>query len=133
MKPEDRAPPILTGVAMNSWTIWGYVKRPESKVTTTGKALTKFCVSVPNEKRGDQDQKAAGYTYVEVTFWGDVQLAEGDVVMCHGSYYNQSYEKKDGTKGYSSGMTAKRVGICQGGKVGDVIRSADTPPEDLPF
>ena len=124
---------------MNSFTVTGFTKYVEHKVTSSGKNLIKFQVTVLNPKyKADAPNS---YTYVRCSFWGDVPLEDGMEVMVHGSFYSTTYDAKDGTKKPDFGMNAETIAVINRGRSGSLHQASTPDPisvsedvdEQLPF
>jgi len=98
---------------MNTIYLIGNIgKDPEIRTLDNGKKVITFSVATTDK---DKDQK-------ETTIWhnvkgwnwiADLPLNKGIEVFITGKMVNESYDKKDGTKGYSSYVLAQTVKVAQ--------------------
>ncbi len=126
---------------------------PELTYTQSGKAVCKFSVAT-NERWTSQDgQKQESTTWHNIVAWGrqgeviKEYMSKGREIYIEGRIDNRTYDKKDGTKGYTSEVVVQSFqfigsrGDYQGG--GDMPQSApseqgapsgtSSDDDDLPF
>jgi len=88
-------------------------KQPELKTTRSGKAMANFSVASTYKKEGQEDQT----TWVDVVCFdeqADVvsqRLQKGDRVCVSGRMSLETYQKKDGSTGFSLRLMADEVGL----------------------
>jgi single-strand DNA-binding protein len=101
--------------SLNQALIAGNVtKDPELTYTQSGQPLLKMSVATEHSvKKNEQWENIA--TFHNVTVWGKLaemiskKVSKGTAVTVTGRIENRSYEKQDGSKGYSSGIIADTV------------------------
>lgn len=110
----------------------GKGKDPELRYTNSGKPVLSFNSSESHSRKDENGQwQNTGHTYRRVTVWGEdaerfQNLKDGDMVEIVGREETRSYDKQDGSKGYSVEVTAdfvrlkprKNQGAQQGGYQG---------------
>lgn len=95
---------------------------PKVEFTPGGQAVCKFPVATSRKWTDGQGQKQEKTTWHNVVVWGKQAetcgqyLAKGRPVFVEGEIDNRTYEKKDGTKGYSSDIIARDVRFLGGGR-----------------
>lgn len=99
-------------------TITGTCAEPELRFTGSGKAVCSVSIAQRNSKKGpdgkwvDEDP-----TWWKVTCWEDMaenvaaSITKGTRVTVTGTPRLRSYERSDGTKGYSLELTAEEFGV----------------------
>jgi len=95
-----------------SYLIGNIGKEPETRTLDSGKKVINFSVATTDK---DKDQKETTIWH-NVKGWGwiaDLPLSKGQEVFITGKMVNESYDKKDGTKGYVSYVLAQTVKVAQ--------------------
>jgi single-strand DNA-binding protein len=113
---------------------------PELKTLPGGTVLCNFTLAT-NERRGDKDET----TWHNITVFGKQAEAvakykkKGDAVVVMGRTSHSTYEKKDGSKGYSTKVIAERVAFISTKTNGQAVvtetHAEPTDPDlaDIPF
>ena len=134
---------------VNSITVVGYLgKDPDTRFTTSGKAVCSFSVATTEKWRGDDGELKESTQWHQVVVWGKQAepcgqyLAKGRLVYVEGRIQTRNYEDKDGVKRYVTEIIARQV-KCLGGGGGEKKEREDTgrnssmapadPDEDPPF
>jgi len=127
---------------MNTIYLVGNIgKDPETRTLDSGKKVITFTLATT-----DKDQTGKETTiWHNVKGWGwiaDLPLAKGQEVFIVGKMVNESYDKKDGTKGYSSYVLAQMVKTMQKftkmasqttGTTKQELHEFNDPNSELPF
>lgn len=99
---------------MNTISISGRLTRDvELRYTQSNLACAKFSVAVDRPKR--KDGQDAGTDFVNCVVWGkqgencDKFIGKGCRVIVNGRLQTGSYQKKDGTKAYTTDVVANNV------------------------
>ena len=113
---------------------------PELRYTPQGNAVADFSLA-NNDKRGEEEVT----TWFRVTVWGkqaesvSQHLTKGRKVIVQGRVSLDTFEKRDGTQGYSLVINASTVQFLPDGKGNfpgnekPVKVSADTDEDMIPF
>ena len=98
---------------MNTIYLVGNIgKDPETRTLDSGKKVITISIATTDK---DKDGKETTIWH-NVKGWGwiaDLPLAKGQELFIVGKMVNESYDKKDGTKGYSSYVLAQTVKTTQ--------------------
>lgn len=93
----------------NSATLIGRVTRdPEAKKTPSGTDVVNFSLATNHTYKGKDGQKVETTTFHNLVAWGKqaeiiaTYVKKGQELYIRGRIDNRTYEKKDGTKGYTS-------------------------------
>lgn len=95
----------------------GTGKDPELRFTNSGKQVLSFNTSESHSKKNNQGgYDTTGYTFRRVTVWGEdaerfQSLKDGDLIEVVGREETRSFDKQDGSKGYSLEVTADFVRV----------------------
>lgn len=95
----------------------GTGKDPELRFTNSGKPVLSFNTSESHSKKNNQGgYDTTGYTFRRVTVWGEdaerfQSLKDGDLIEVVGREETRSFDKQDGSKGYSLEVTADFVRV----------------------
>lgn len=117
-------------------TIVGNIgKDPEMSASQAGKSILKFSVATSRKPRDGAEIT----TWVRVTlfgndadFWID-KLAKGDKVLVIGNYEFATYNKNDGTLGFSHDISPWGVTVERLGPPKPPTAAAGYDDEELPF
>lgn len=119
---------------MNQVIIIGRLtKDPETRYGTSGTAIAKFSVAV------DRIGKDAGADFIPVKVFGKTAenceryLGKGSQVGVSGRIQTGSYEKKDGTKVYTTEVVADRVEFLGTKRADETPDDFEQIEEDSPF
>jgi single-strand DNA-binding protein len=113
---------------MNRWVIAGHCgKDSETKYTAEGKAVTTFSVAV---SEGKQDTKRT--MWVNVTVFGDINIAKGQAVFVEGRYQDKEYTAKDGTTKRQISLIASEWNVWIPAKANKNKQDKDTDDDFIP-
>ena len=127
-------------ISINKITVGGYIGKDAETVNfKNGGQVIKFTVATT-----ERFTKKDG-TPVENTTWFNVEvfkkaesklaqyLLKGTPVYVEGRIKNETYDKEDGTKGYSTKVVAYSIQLLGAKKDSETEISGDTDTEDAPF
>lgn len=106
---------MRTAFSTNLIILQGNVTRdPEVKETSGGSTILKFGLATSYSKKVGEDFEEVTTFHNIVCFgksaeWLSTKIKKGHKVMVTGRQENRSYEKQDGTKGFSSEVIAETV------------------------
>ena len=101
--------------SVNKAEVIGHLgKDPEMKMTKTGKNVCKFSIATSERwtEGGEWKEKT---TWHDIVCWGKIaetaykSLHKGDCCRAEGPIHNRSWDKKDGTKGYRTEISAYSI------------------------
>ena len=111
-------------------------KDPEMTYTQSGKAVCKFPLATSERWTSQDGQKQESTTWHNIVAWGrqgevmKEYLSKGREVFIEGRIENRVYDKKDGTKGFTSEVIVQSFQFIggRGDYAGD--SGSDTAPTD---
>lgn len=123
---------------MNTISISGRLTRDvELRYTQSSLACAKFSVAVDRPKR--KDGQDAGTDFINCVVWGkqgencDKFIGKGCRVIVNGRLQTGSYQKKDGTKAYTTDVVANNVEFIDfkdgGGRTEKAPEQDDVSPQ----
>ena len=95
-------------------------KDPELRQTTSGKSCCTFSVATSERWTDQSGNKQESTTWHNIVAWGKQAevmkeyLSKGSQVWIEGRIDNRSYDKKDGTKGYTSEVVVQNFQFVGG-------------------
>ena len=117
--------------SLNRAIIIGHLgKDPETRQTTSGKAVCNFTVATSEGKRGTESERTEWHNVVcwdKTAETAGQYLAKGRLVYVEGRLQTRSYDGKDGTKKYTTEIVADRVLFLGGGSKGDGAKAEEHP------
>ena len=122
---------------LNSAQIIGHLGQdPETRFTTSGKAVCSFSVATTEKWKGDDGELKESTQWHKVVVWGKQAepcgqyLAKGRMVYVEGRIQTRSYDNKDGVKVYVTEIIARNVKFLGGGKDREKPAGATTTNDD---
>jgi single-strand DNA-binding protein len=117
-------------------------KDPEIRYTQSGKAVTSFSLATSEKWKGQDGQQQEATTWHNIVAWGrqaevlKEYTGKGSKLYIEGRISNRTYDKKDGTKGFTSEVVVQNFQFLDAKK--DATEPAQAAPnteadDDLPF
>lgn len=117
-------------------------KDPEIRYTQSGKAVTSFSLATSEKWKGQDGQQQESTTWHNIVAWGrqaevlKEYTGKGSKLYIEGRISNRTYDKKDGTKGFTSEVVVQNFQFLDAKK--DATEPAQAAPnteadDDLPF
>ncbi len=125
---------------MNKVILIGFIgKDSELRYTKSNQPVAGFSLATSETYKDKDGNKQEKTTWHNIVLWGkraealNPYLTKGTRVAVEGKIVNESYEKQDGTKGYSMKIVVSDVELLGKGKGKDSTPETSIPAEDENF
>jgi single-strand DNA-binding protein len=118
-------------------------KDPDTRFTTTGKAVTRFSLATSNSWTSANGEKQQATEWHSVVVWGKQGeacgqfLEKGRQVYVEGAIRYRSYDNKEGKEQHVTEVVAQKVRFLGGGngkaKEEEQLPQVDPEEDDIPF
>lgn len=129
-------------------------QKPEKRSTQTGSTVTTFSIATNNIYKDKDGEKHEDVTFHNIVVFGktadvvDQYVTKGQLIYVEGRIDNRFYDKKDGTKGFTSQVIGEKIQFGpkpQGSQnkkeestfddnlEDGIDDTSEIKPEDLPF
>ena len=127
-------------ISINKVTIGGYLGKDAETVNfKNGGQVIKFTVATTERFTKKDGSPVENTTWFNVEIFRKAEsklreyLKKGTPVYVEGKIKNETYDKEDGTKGYSTKVVALNIQLLGAKKDSETEISGDTDTEDAPF
>jgi len=117
-------------------------KDPDTRFTTTGKAVTRFSLATSNTWTSANGEKQQATEWHSVVVWGKQgeacgqYLEKGRQVYVEGAIRYRSYDNKEGKEQHVTEIVAQKVRFLSGGNgkaKEEQLPQVDADEDDIPF